>query len=516
MRKIEAPTSQASRSQSYMSSVSLHSDDEERLELLLRRVDQVFKLPTRWSEQDRHQSLSVSSDGRELSYHGPSNNSDKDAAAARTNNPVEILGKEQKRQFAGKSVKFGRLPGWEPNSWGYHGGDGHSLAADKAGSQYGPTFGAGDIVGSFYTRNGTLIGSVFDNVGKSGELYPSVGLQRTGDVVRTNFGQSPFKFDIDYHILSTPLDHTLLRGYPRRTGAGSIASITNDIGIKPTASEEETKNLLNHLVLSYLVHHGYARTARALESQKSDHRASDSNPDIEMSRSDAVENDIESRTRIVNSVLVGDMDTAIEALRSNYPSVFVELILETAEIKKKLKSLQADEQQHIVEDGLDVSTEEEMDIDIDQDIPVSPTPPTMIGNGFGHSIRVHSEASTSAEDIASQYESALNVAIVYGQTLSNDYQSDPRPEVQQLFKQTFGIVAWEDPLEVGGPIAELAGREARVTLAHEINQAILKSQGRPAQPALETLYRHTGACINQLGLLGVGAAAFADISREFL
>lgn len=30
----------------------------------------VFRLPTRWSEQDRHPYLSVSADGRELTYHG--------------------------------------------------------------------------------------------------------------------------------------------------------------------------------------------------------------------------------------------------------------------------------------------------------------------------------------------------------------------------------------------------------------------------------------------------------------
>jgi len=30
----------------------------------------VFRLPTRWSEQDRHTYLSVSADGRELTYHG--------------------------------------------------------------------------------------------------------------------------------------------------------------------------------------------------------------------------------------------------------------------------------------------------------------------------------------------------------------------------------------------------------------------------------------------------------------
>jgi hypothetical protein len=44
----------------------------------------------------------------------------------------------------------------------------------------------------------------------------------------------------------------------------------------------------------------------------------------------------------------------------------------------------------------------------------------------------------------------------------------------------------------------------------------VESQGRPPQPALETLYRYTAASIVQLGLLGVGGAAFADVSKEFL
>jgi len=78
------------------------------------------------------------------------------------------------------------------------------------------------------------------------------------------------------------------------------------------------------------------------------------------------------------------------------------------------------------------------------------------------------------------------------------------------------VVAYEDPLEAGGEAAEVAGHEARILLATELNQDILQSQGRPAHPTLERLYRQTAACIVQLGLLGVGAAAFADMPKEFL
>lgn len=45
---------------------------------------------------------------------------------------------------------------------------------------------------------------------------------------------------------------------------------------------------------------------------------------------------------------------------------------------------------------------------------------------------------------------------------------------------------------------------------------IAESQGRPENPALEMLYRQTSACVVQLGLSGVGAAAFADMPKEFL
>lgn len=48
----------------------------------------VLRLPTRWSEQDRHPPLSVSADGRDLTFVGPSCVGDKDSAAARANNAI--------------------------------------------------------------------------------------------------------------------------------------------------------------------------------------------------------------------------------------------------------------------------------------------------------------------------------------------------------------------------------------------------------------------------------------------
>lgn len=257
-------------------------------------------------------------------------------------------------------------------------------------------------------------------------------------------------------------------------------------------TEEQSKDLLNQLVKSYLIHHGYAKTARAFEKQQvgasSPPSNTDSKYDVEMSRSDDIESDIESRTNIVNSVLAGNIDSAIEGVQTYYPSVleaddrlilfklrcrkFVELILETAEMKKKIKAMKtADiERRKDIDPVQSTWVEEDMDIDVDDSSMMSMSPTKSYGHLHDSYVGL-GDPSVSA--ISSQYESALNAALLYGQALSHDYQSDTRPECQELFKKTFGIVAWEDPLEAGGAVAEFVGHDARVALAHELNQAIL-------------------------------------------
>lgn len=66
-----------------------------------------------------------------------------------------------------------RAPGWEQESWGYHGDDGRSFAAQNGGRDYGPKFSIGDVIGcgvnfktgsAFYTKNGQFIGKVATSV----------------------------------------------------------------------------------------------------------------------------------------------------------------------------------------------------------------------------------------------------------------------------------------------------------------------------------------------------------------
>lgn len=86
--------------------------------------------------------------------------------------------------FSSKAVSLSRAPGWEPESWGYHGDDGHCFASQNAGKHYGPTFTTGDVIGcgvnfrtgtAFFTKNGENL-SMYEAEGSHEVLEPSLPL----------------------------------------------------------------------------------------------------------------------------------------------------------------------------------------------------------------------------------------------------------------------------------------------------------------------------------------------------
>lgn len=140
--------------------------------------------------------------------------------------------------FSSKSVSLNRAPGWEPESWGFHGDDGHIFASQNVGKHYGEPFSSGDTIGcgvnfrtgsAFFTKNGKFLGTFLGlscsvlpdcnmltchcDLGPAfkevkGKLYPSVGMKRSGEHVRVNFGQTPFIFDIDTLMKACCIPHS--------------------------------------------------------------------------------------------------------------------------------------------------------------------------------------------------------------------------------------------------------------------------------------------------------------------
>lgn len=124
----------------------------------------------------------MTANGLTVSFRGSGRNGENDAAAVKANQPippqcgvyyfeVTIVSKGQLGfiglGFSSDKVALTRLPGWETNSFGYHGDDGNSFTGSGVGQHFGPTFTTDDVIGcgidwtqkrAFFTKNGVLIG----------------------------------------------------------------------------------------------------------------------------------------------------------------------------------------------------------------------------------------------------------------------------------------------------------------------------------------------------------------------
>ena len=118
---------------------------------------------------------------------------------------------------ATKAFQFqSRMPGWDQQSYGYHGDDGgifHSSGGML--KQYGPKYGPGDTVGCgidyyskaiFYTLNGEFLGYAWEGISDEilrKDLFPVVGIDSNSPIY-LNFGSAdsgPFQFDLSNFIM---------------------------------------------------------------------------------------------------------------------------------------------------------------------------------------------------------------------------------------------------------------------------------------------------------------------------
>ncbi|KAK7071308.1 Ran-binding protein 10 [Halocaridina rubra] len=269
-------------------------------------------LPRSWSSKDKYSFIGLSQNNLRVHYKGHGKNH-KDAASVRATHPipaacglyyyeVKIVSKGRDGYMgiglSAQGVNMNRLPGWDKNSFGYHGDDGHSFCSSGSGHPYGPTFTTGDVIGCginlidnqcFYTKNGHFLGIAFTDLPP--QLYPTVGLQTPGEIVDANFGQSPFVFDI---------------GEMMRELQFRVRSTIRDFPVPDTYGQWQTT--IHRMVSTYLVHHGYCATAEAFA------RSTSQDFDEEITS-------IKNRQKIQKLVLGGRMGEAIETVQQLYPGL---------------------------------------------------------------------------------------------------------------------------------------------------------------------------------------------------
>ncbi|KAI0655653.1 hypothetical protein C8Q70DRAFT_1081102 [Cubamyces menziesii] len=549
----------------------------------------VLMLPTRWSDQDRMPSLSVSSDGRDLTFTGPSCVGDRESSAARANHPippacgiyyyeVEILHKCPKG-FSAPDVRLSPFPG------------------HKDGSPFGPTFDTGDVIGCgidfsqnrvFYTKNGTFLGLVFENVGKTTEVYPCIGMRQTNESIHANFGNAPFRFAIEEHvraqrdkvwndIMGTRVDWGLLGLGPRKSEEQLKAEEAKAKAAGGDAMEdEESKAPLRKLVLAYLAHHGYARTARAFQKQCAERSRAAAGKEALQSKSQpadedaamavdtddtstagaastsatsgssaatedlldynseyGLDRDLNTKLSITNAIIRGNIDTALSLIRANHPSVLEReqgLILFRLRCRKFVKlDLQAGAALRKVREA-----EFEASLARPKEAGVADKALDGVGDGVvgemdgvgamdvdDPSPEAHhtpsmstptASAPTAAQNTYAMLSAMAKDALHTALSYGQQLETDYKNDTRPGVRAHLRRSFGIVVYEE--PIA--AGGAAAKTAGR---QSLLQSRDRPAHPTLETLYCQTNTCLTGSGmaaqeLTNIVNILYSDYSRD--
>ncbi|KAF8254070.1 SPRY-domain-containing protein [Wilcoxina mikolae CBS 423.85] len=481
-------------------------------------------LPSRWNENDKSPSVELLGNGLEVRFVGPAKVSESDAAAVRADRPMPPQcglfyyeativsgGKEGLIGigFCTEKVSLSKLPGWEQESWGYHGDDGNIFCCQGTRKAYGPKFNTDDIIGcgvnfrnntAFFTRNGHYLGVACRDINK-GKLYPVVGMKKAGEHIRVNFGQQGFFFDID--------------DYMKKEKASTYEEI-NKHPISQLCPPYDETTLIQFLVSQYLAHDGYVDTAKAfaqdVQKEREALQSSPGPPGISCldPKGDA---DAANRQKIRRAILQGDVDCALELTNEYYPNVLkdnellyfrlrrrklVEMIREVAE------TVHGDNNGYM-KNSYNGTPHDDFDHDMDIDDPLN-------GGSEWDSMDVEDEEMSRSKK-ANHVKNALAAAVEYGQQLRVKFSSDTRPEIKTPLNEAVSLLAYPDPKN--SVLAHLLDEGGRIADGEELNSAILVSLGKSSAAALERLVKQTTVLIQDISEDG-GPGAFVNLRNDFL
>jgi hypothetical protein len=228
------------------------------------------------------------------------------------------------------------------------------------------------------------------------------------------------------------------------------------------------------LVLQYLSHDGYVETAKAFAEEVHQERQaldigtinSDDSHDFGKEDEDAV-----NRQRIRMAILDGDVDKALKHTNAYYPNVlkdnehiyfrlrnqkFIEMVRQFSDTKPNPLNDSKRTNGHggqYYDDG------------INHDMEIDESPGT--SNGYD---KMDTEGGIDSQI---NYNKLMEQAIQYGQVLRAEFAHDPRREVQKALEDSFALMCYQDPYDEKNTVSHLLKREARVSVAEELNSAIL-------------------------------------------
>ncbi|KKY22817.1 putative ran-binding protein [Phaeomoniella chlamydospora] len=402
---------------------------------------------------------------------------------------------------SGQKASLERLPGWETDSWAYHGDDGKAFGGESTGKNYGPTFSTNNVIGCgvnfstgciFFTKDGNFLGNAFREL-KDLKVFPSVGMKKhAGAHIAANFGQSPFVFNINEMVAE------------EQRKIEMAINRTNTSSLHPLVDEDK---FIQDLVAQFLAHDGYVETARAFAKDRRAQNTALTHINQEASQDVEVEDDIDAinRQRVRVAIMEGDIDKALKLTNAFYPHVleespqivfrlkcrkFVELIRRYSDLQYKTSGKMGKASNRA--NGVSDVFEQDMELDDQTD--------SAAWDGM------------DTDDTDHLRMALLQEAMAYGQILQREYR-DERREFKKALEDIFSLMAYDDAkASLHGHLLDSSGR---VPVAEELNSAILVSLGKASSAALERVYQQCEALVDEISEDG-GAGAFVNVENNFL
>ncbi|PVI08390.1 Ran-binding protein-like protein [Periconia macrospinosa] len=518
--------------------------------------------PTRWNETDKFPQMEVEENGRLAKFAGAQKSHD-EAASIRADYPmprqcgiyyyeVTVVSKGKDGRmigvgFSGPKVSLNRIPGWEPDSYAYHGDDGQCFSNTTSGKPYGPKFGTLDVIGcginfrtntAFFTKNGHYLDTAFRDLKPGVQYYPTVGMKKQNEMLKANFGQEPFAFDIDKMVQDEK--------------AAIQAEITR---FKESVTFNES-DMIQSLVAQYLAHDGYVESARAFAEETSAESRALANEGSASSAYIGTEEDIHAinRQKIRAAILDGDIDKALKHTNTHYANVlrdneniyfklrcrkFIEMIRQCSELNaqryggnsiptppsKRSTTTAIHTNNSTATKRSSTATEEyDFEMELDEQLGVHngapwDTPADEEDEDDDEEDEDEEDGADREEEDDDEDETEAQARemtarmLQYGMELRSEFANDQRREVKKALEDTFALVAYENVRE--SSLAPLLDPAGRVPVAEELNGAILVSLGKSSSAVLERLVQQTEALVNELAEDG-GSGAFINVRRDFL